>query len=290
MSHNKLADFPRRLLVAGGLAGTLVLALAGCGGKASTGPTQMVPLTLVAQGVGGTTARYAAPAAAMFMTAIADTDTIPVTFTKALLVVRDVRLVRPEVMDDSTGQTDSLDATDSLDVSDGEDDGGEDHDGNDQGQVRFRGPFVIDLLSGTAARLDTMMVEPGDYKRIQGHLRMLRPHDLDAANFPGLVGSTVWLEGTIDGEGGGPFAFLARIDNEFMIRGGFHVDAETPATAFITFDITKWLQDRHGRFLDPRVAENAWAIKSAIRHSIKVCMDDDHDGRIDDRMHSEDGD
>jgi len=166
MSNNRLANLSRRLMVACGVAGALALGLAGCGGKASTGPTQMVPLTLVAQGLGGSTARYAAPAGAVFTTATADTDTIPVTFTKALLVVRDVRLVRPEVMDDSTGQTDSLGATDSLDVSDGEDDG-EDHEGDDQGQVRFHGPFVIDLLSGTAARLDTMMVEPGDYKRIQ---------------------------------------------------------------------------------------------------------------------------
>jgi hypothetical protein len=149
---------------------------------------------------------------------------------------------------------------------------------------------VLDLLTGHAARLDTVMVQPGDYARIQGHLRMLRASDLDAADFPGLVGSTVWLEGTIDGEGGGPFAYLARIDDEFMIRGGFHVDTATPATAFITFDITKWLRGRDGRFLDPRVAENAFAIKRAIRHSIKVCMDDDHDGRIDDRMHWEDGD
>ncbi|HET9951585.1 MAG TPA: hypothetical protein VFS09_07320 [Candidatus Eisenbacteria bacterium] len=281
MSHNNLAKPSRRFFVAASLAGLLAFGLAGCGGDTGTGPTKMVPLTLVAQGVGGSAARYLAPAGSVFTTATADTDTIPVTFTRALLVVRDVRLVRPEMMmDDSTGQSDSLGATDSLDVEEGD----------DQGQVRFRGPFVIDLLSGHAARLDSMMVQPGDYARVQGHLQMLRAGDADAVDFPSLVGSTVWIEGTIDGDGGGPFAFLARIDNEFMIRGGFHVDAETPATAFVTFDVTKWLQDRDGHFLDPRDPLNEMAIKSAIRHSIKVGMDDDHDGQMDDRMHWEDGD
>ncbi|MEK7317025.1 MAG: hypothetical protein AAB011_12655, partial [Candidatus Eisenbacteria bacterium] len=239
------------------------------------------PLTLTAQGIGGSTARYLAPTVSPLTASGAATDTIPVTFTKALLVVRDVRLVFPEALDDSDGRTDSLGATDSLNTGDDDD---------VQGQVRFRGPFVIDLLSGHAARLDTLMVQPGDYARVQGHLQMLRQGDADAADFPGLVGSTVWIEGTIEGEGGGPFSFLARIDNEFQIRGRFNVAAETPATAFVSFDLTKWLSDSNGHFLDPRVPENEQAIKRAIRHSIKVGMDDDHDGSMDDEMHEETGD
>ena len=197
------------------------------------------------------------------------------------MVVRDVRFVMPEAIDDSDDRADSLGETDSTDM-------GDDHDV--QGQARFRGPFVIDLLSGHAARLDTMMVMPGDYARVQGHLQMLRAGDLEAADFPGLVGSTVWLEGTIGGEGGGTFSFLARIDNEFQIRGGFHVAENTAATAFVTFDLSKWLSDSSGHFLDPRDLANEQAIKSAIRHSIKVGMDDDHDGAADDDMHEADGD
>ncbi|MEK7347284.1 MAG: hypothetical protein AABZ94_00275 [Candidatus Eisenbacteria bacterium] len=258
MSLNNLKIYLRRLFGGAAAVGVLALSVVGCGDKA-TGPVSSVPLTLVAQGVGGNTARYLAPAGSPLTASSAATDTIPVTFTKALLVVRDVRLVFP-----------------------GDDDA--------QGQIRFRGPFVIDLLSGHAARLDTMMVQPGDYARVQGHFQMLRSGDADAAEFPGLVGSTVWLEGTIDGEGGGPFSFLARIDNEFQIRGLFRVAAETPATAFVAFDLSKWLSDANGRFLDPRDFENEQAIKSAIRHSIKVGMDDDRDGSMDDDMHEEDGD
>jgi hypothetical protein len=280
MSINNLKGSFRLALggVLGGVA--IVAALAGCGDKA-TGPIHAVPLTLVAQGSGTNTARYLAPAGSPLTSASAATDTIPVTFTKALLVVRDVRFVMPEAIDDSDDRADSLGATDSTDM-------GDDHDM--QGQVRFRGPFVIDLLSGHAARLDTMMVMPGDYARVQGHLQMLRAGDPDAADFPGLAGSTVWLEGTIDGEGGGPFSFLARIDNEFQNRGGFHVAENTPATAFVTFDLSKWLSDSSGHFLDPRDLANDQAIKSAIRHSIKIGMDDDHDGESDDDMHSENGD
>lgn len=280
MSLNNLSNIPR-LAMGGAIATVAIIAsLTGCGDKA-TSPIRAVPLTLVAQSSGATSARYLAQAGSPLTASSAATDTIPVTFTKALLVVRDVRLVMPEAIDDSDDRADSLGATDSTDMDD-------DHDV--QGQVRFRGPFVIDLLSGHAARLDTMMVMPGDYARVQGHLQALRAGDPEAADFPGLVGSTVWLEGTIDGDGGGPFSFLARIDNEFQIRGGFHVAESTPATAFVTFDLSKWLSDSNGHFLDPRDAGNEQAIKSAIRHSIKVGMDDDHDGESDDDMHSESGD
>ncbi|HEU4724226.1 MAG TPA: hypothetical protein VFU59_02905 [Candidatus Eisenbacteria bacterium] len=281
MSRNQLSVYLRRSAGAATLFGALAIALAGCGDK-STNPVRAVPLTLVAQSSGVSTARYLAPAGSALQASSAATDTIPVTFTKALLVVRDVRFVLPEAIDDSDEQSDSLGATDSLGTGEDDDDV--------QGQVRFRGPFVIDLLSGHAANLDTMMVMPGDYARVQGHLQMLRAGDAAAADFPGLVGSTVWLEGTIDGEGGGPFSFLARIDNEFQIRGGFHVAAVTPATAFVTFDLSKWLSDGSGHFLDPRLLENELAIKKAIRHSIKVGMDDDHDGSADDDMHEVDGD
>ena len=280
MSLNNLMTHSRLTLIGAAVMVGMVASLTGCGDK-STSPIRSVPLTLTAQGIGGSTARYLAPTGSPLTASSAATDTIPVTFTKALLVVRDVRLVFPEALDDSDGRTDSLGATDSLDMGDDED---------VQGQVRFRGPFVIDLLSGHAARLDTLMVQPGDYARVQGHLQPLRQGDADAADFPGLVGSTVWIEGTIDGEGGGPFSFLARIDNEFQIRGRFNVAAETPATAFVSFDLTKWLSDSNGHFLDPRVPENEQAIKRAIRHSIKVGMDDDHDGSMDDEMHEEAGD
>jgi hypothetical protein len=257
------------------------LALAGCSGKVN-GPVRAVPLTLVAQGVGGNAARYVAPAGGLLGAPSAANDTIPVTFTKALLVVRDVRLVLPGELEDGGGESDSTDdEADSLGTHDGEDDHG------DMGQARFRGPFVVDLLSGHAARLDTVMVQPGDYARVQGHLQALHAGDADAADFPGLVGSTVWLEGTVGGDGGGPFSFLARIDNEFQIRGAFHVAAATPATTFITFDVSKWLQGHDGRFLDPRDPLNEQAIKSAIRHAIKVGMDDDHDGENDDHMEEE---
>lgn len=282
MSNNRLTDPVVRGLGPFVVVAVLAAGLVGCGSKTATSPVRAVPLTLVAQGVGGNAHTYPAPAGSMLLGATAATDSIPVTFTKALLVVRDVRLLLPGEMEDSGGENDSTGESDSLDVGDG-------RDGEDAGQIRFKGPFVVDLLSGHAARLDTMMVQPGDYARVMGHLQMLRSTDPDAGDFPGLVGSTVWLEGTIAGDGGGPFSFLARIDDEFQIRGAFHVAAATPATAFVTFDVSKWLQDANGHFLDPRVDTNLQAIKSAIRHSIKVGMDDDHDGSMDDNMHGDDG-
>lgn len=50
------------------------------------------------------------------------------------------------------------------------------------------------------------------------------------------------------------------------------------------FNPDLWLPDRGGHFLDPRNPDNLLAIRSAIRHSIKVGMDDDQDGEMDDDM------
>lgn len=72
-----------------------------------------------------------------------------------------------------------------------------------------------------------------------------------------------------------------------MIRGMFTVSTGTPATTFITFDPSRWLVGRDGRFLDPRNPDNLFAIKWAIRHSIKMGMDDNHDHRMDDDMHAD---
>lgn len=244
-------------------AGVLLLAIAlsGCGGHA-TSPVKPVPLTLQAAGVGGATQRFTTSA----LLAPSATDTIPVTFTQALLVVRDVRFVFED---------DGADDADTLDVGDADDGGG---------QARFRGPYVVDLLAGTAQSLDTEMVLPGDYDRVQGHLQALHGEDGPASTYSSLVGATILLEGSIGGEGGGPFLYSARIDNEFMIRGDFVVLADTPATAFIVFDLSRFLTGREGQFLDPRVTENDFLIKQAIRHGIKVGMDDDHDGEIDDGL------
>src|SRR5688572_22465380 len=82
-----------------GAAPVFALSLAGCGGK-TTSPVKPVPLTLEASGVGGASQRFTTSALA----APSATDTIPVTFTQALLVVRDVRFV----LDDDADDTDTL--------------------------------------------------------------------------------------------------------------------------------------------------------------------------------------
>ena len=268
------------------LAGAILLvAAAGCSTNKVTGPAKPVPLTIQGMGIGGAN-RAGSPSAPLASGAAAVVDPLPVTFTKALLVVRDVRFKLTE-----GAETDSMDESDDLgDADDPNDSTGvheRDDDDEGEGAVVFRGPFVIDLLAQSAESLDTELVPPGDYRRVQGHLRALRAGDWNASQFDFLVGSTVYLTGTVEGDGGGPFTYQARIDNEFQIRGKFTVQTDTPATAFIVFDISRWLRGRDGAFLDPRLPENDTAIRSAIRHSIKVGMDRDHDGDIDADMHAE---
>ena len=289
MFRNDLWVAPIRLPGAVLTAAILLLAAGGCSSNKVTAPVKPVPLTLQAFGVGGAHGAGSpspSPAGRTPYAATAAVDPLPVTFTKALLVVRDVRFKLAEGADtdsmNADGEIGDGDDQDSTGIHEGDDDSGE-----GEGAILFRGPFVIDLLAQSAESLDTELVPPGDYHSVQGHLRALRASDWNASQFDFLIGSTVYLAGTVDGEGGGPFTYQARIDNEFKIRGKFTVQSDTPATAFIVFDISRWLRGRDGAFLDPRVAENDMAIRSAIRHSIKVGMDDNHDGDIDDDMHAE---
>jgi hypothetical protein len=275
MKTNELS-FSRRVcgVLFAALALGLLLTGTGCG-KRISGPARMVPLTLKSQSTGSALV-HALRAASL---AVADSDSIhvDVTFTRALLVVRDVRFKSDdgeenEDENDSLGEAenDSLGEADNDSLGDGE-----------NGAV-FRGPFVLDLLSHHAEVLDTQLVPPGLYHKVQGHLQAL--HAGDAAATPDLsflIGSTIYLEGTISGDGGGPFIYQARIDDEFIIHGAFTVLAETPATAFVVFDLDGLLVDREGRFLDPRDPGNDQAIKSAIRHAIKIGEDKDHDGDVD---------
>jgi hypothetical protein len=257
-------SFQAALLV-GGLA---VIGLGGCG-KDNVSAPQRVPLTLEAQGTGAPAQRFST--AAMLSAASAQ-DTIPVTFTRALITVRDIRFVLPEGEDHADtlglGDNDSTDA------------GGSDA----GGQVRFHGPFVIDLLAGDAQSLGTQMVPAGVYSMIMGHLQALAAGGPLATQYPDLVGATVLLEGDIAGDGGGHFVYTARIDDEFIIHGSFNVTGDKPVTTFLVFDLSRLLMDRDGHFLDPRNTDNDQAIRQAIRHSIKMGVDRNRDGEPDDAM------
>jgi hypothetical protein len=266
--------FSRTLLIAGAL---MAAALWGCG-KDNVASPKRVPLTLQAQGVGAPAQHYAA-AAALSGTLAQD---IPVTFTRALITVRDVRFVMPEGEDES----------DTLGDAEGDSTGAEndstDAERDDEGgQVRFHGPFVIDLLAGDAQDLGTQMVPAGVYSMIMGHLQALAAGGALATQFPDLVGSTILLEGDIAGDGGGHFVYKARIDDEFIIHGQFNVQGDKTVTSFLVFDLSKLLQGKDGHFLDPRNPDNDQLIRQAIRHAIKVGIDRNHDGEPDDGLESE---
>lgn len=261
--------FPARSALAVALAAAVVW---GCGKDNVASPSR-VPLTLKAQGVGAATQRYSGAAA---LSGTLAQDTIPVTFTRALINVRDIRFVLPEAEE----AADTLGESDSTDAREGEADRGE----SDGGQVVFSGPFVIDLLAGNAQPLGTRMVPPGVYSQVMGHLQALLSTDPGATQFPDLVGATVLLEGDIAGAGGGHFVYTARIDDEFVIHGSFSVQGDKPVTSFLVFDLSKLLTDRDGHFLDPRVTTNDQAIRQAIRHAIKIGMDRNRDGEPDDDL------
>jgi hypothetical protein len=255
------------------LTAAALLSQVGCS-KDSTGPKR-VPLTLQAQGVGSASQEYAAARAIVpSSSGSAIEDTVPVLLTRALLVVRDIRFQLP----------DGDNGADSLDLGDftrfGDDDGG--------GQIRFMGPYVVDLLAGTAQNLGTQMVPPGTYTKVMGHLQSLGGGEPFAAQYPDLVGSTILLEGDIAGDGGGHFLYVSRIDTEFVAHGLFVVDDDVPATSYLVFDLRQLLMSDDGQFLDPRNPDNAQLIEQAIRHATKIGMDRDHAGDPDDLVDLDD--
>jgi hypothetical protein len=246
----------------------------GCSSDNATGPSKRVPLTVMAQGVGGASSRLAA-APNLAAVAVADSDTM-VTYTRALLVVRDVRFVLSD--SDEGGETDTTGTpNDSTDA---------DSEHEDAGQIRYHGPFVIDLLAGDAQDLGTQMVPVGSYHHVMGHLQKLAGGGDLATQFPDLVGATVLLEGDVHGEGGGHFLFETRIDTEFIIHGTFEVTGDTPVTSFLVFDLSEFLRGHDGAFLDPRNPGNEQAIRVAVKHAVKVGIDEDHDGDPDELAES----
>ena len=288
------------------LAAACLIVAAGCGTdstKNSTGPGNgTVPMTLKAVGIGAASGSGSPLSSRSLGASFASTsdDTIPVTFTKALLVVHDVRfrMISSGETDSTGGETDSTgtgennpNARDDAYAMQMEGHGwghhGDDGDKDSVVTIRFVGPFVVDLLTQTADSLDTQMVEPGTYRNTAGHLRPLLADDWNASSFEYLIGGTVYLQGTVDGPGGDTFTYRARFYHVFKIKGEFVVETSTPATAFLTFDISQWLRGANGRFLDPRDGENGLPIRQAIIRSLRMGMDRNHNGRCDDGTHGE---
>jgi hypothetical protein len=257
-----------------------ILGAAGCS-KQISGPAKMVPLTLKSQASGVSPVR--ALRAATAASADSDSSHVVFSFTRALLVVRDVRFKTAFEGDEE----------DTLGEHEADGDTLGEHEADDENGIVFRGPFVIDLLSHHSDVLDTRLVPPGVYAKVMGHLQPLHVGDPAATpDLSFLIGSTIFLEGTISGDGGGPFTYQARIDDEFIIHGTFTVASDNPATAFLVFDLNQMLVDREGHFLDPRDPDNDKWIRQAIRHAIKIGMDKDHDGEFDGDdgpAHDEDG-
>jgi hypothetical protein len=258
-------------------AGTVVLALAAGCGHNMTGPRDRVPMTLRAVAAGPGMAARSARAA---------DDTV--NYTQVLLVVREVRFRLADTTRSGEGEggEDNIRPAAFTHLA-GDPMGGHEGDDDHIESVAFRGPFVVDLLAQSAESLDTELVPPGTYHSAQGSIGPLKASDWNASKFTFLIGSTVYLKGTVKGEGGGDFTYLAPISHTFTIPGPFVVQSNTPATAFLTFDTSRWLRSPTGAFLDPRDPANSAAIQQAIIQSIRAGMDDNHDGRCDDRTHGE---
>jgi len=166
------------------------------------------------------------------------------------------------------------------DGDDGEDDGEDCDDG-----LEF-GPFLVDLsgaeLAGGVHWAFDVPVPAGTYEELEVKVNTL-PVGKAAGN-AGLaemaaLHASVAVNGTIDGV---PFLYTAPMEIEQEREDELVVDAETAPNLTLDVDPTGWFGGTGDARLDPRDPTDEGAIRAAIRASIRLDRDDDHDGCDDD--------
>ncbi len=80
--------------------------------------------------------------------------------------------------------------------------------------VKFRGPYFVDLLSTTPASFGSAEVPAGVYRRVK--MKLEKDSALPAGAPAGLVGNSIYLEGTVSGLA---FTYSAPDGTEFKIAG-----------------------------------------------------------------------
>lgn len=167
--------------------------------------------------------------------------------------------------------------------------GGDDDDGEDDGdecELEF-GPFLVDLggeaLAGGIHPVFDVPVPAGTYEELEFKVNTISSHH--AGDDPGLAEmhakhASVIVNGTFQGAA---FEFVTHFEAEHEREGHVVIDPETGANVTLDVDASGWFTAADGTtVLDPGDPTNQGAIFHNIRASLRVKLDDDHDGCDDD--------
>jgi hypothetical protein len=169
------------------------------------------------------------------------------------------------------------------------------------GNLRWKGPFVYDLVAGgVTPAIPAVDLADGSYRRIEFKVRP--NHEVDAAD--PLLNHSIYAAGTVDvGGTATPFTVSLRAEEEFMLMGAgaFVVEpsveaaltvAFAPANWFTDVDFTAATLDASGTIAidDATNVDIYKAIVKNLKSSTRFGKDEDHDGKLGESEHEGDGD
>jgi hypothetical protein len=186
------------------------------------------------------------------------------TVDTALIVLKDLSFI-PAI---DTAQT-----RDSLRCSD--DDDAEEHEGEMMfPRIHFKGPFLVQLLSGQPTQITLDTIPAGVYNGIKFVIHKLRMRDvMRNPSFPdSLEGFSIMIKGSLKYAGlpRSSFVYKTDIDEEFKVKGNFMVSPGDRLVPYVlNFDIASWFIGPAGRILDPASFPDRWIIRQTIKAALK---------------------
>jgi hypothetical protein len=179
----------------------------------------------------------------------------------------------------------------------------EDDDGEEGDDIRFDGPFIVDLLNPSAiSGLEEISLPTGQYCRIELVFKKLESGNIPSGVSPNdpMVGRSILIEGSRSDDI--PFEMTTEIDEEFKLENettGFSIEASTTVrTFFIAFDLDQWFdgidlsdpsievsEDSEGNPIilinDEQNEETQERIEDNIKFSADLFEDSDEDEDLD---------
>ncbi len=194
--------------------------------------------------------------------------------------------------------------------------------GESAGDIKYQGPYIIDLLSDTVSpAFETIQLPSGTYTEFEMKLAKVEEGISESDD---IFGKSIYLEGTYSGVTGNsgtvtdvPFTLAFEIDEEFELTAGsegFDVSTNNLQTVIVAFRMARWLafnssvNDKEEDLSDvlissgridlsddsPTTNKNIWeGIRKLVKASADFGNDTDGNGKLesgeDDDEDSEDG-
>lgn len=149
--------------------------------------------------------------------------------------------------DNSDDNSNDSDDDNSDDNSSSSDDSSDD-DSSNEDHIRFSGPFIFDLLTGTSTPdLTDLSIPSGTYRRIEVKIDDLDEESTAVETGHPLLGNSMVLEGThTEGESAREFRVILKFNEKvrFQKSGGFTInESSTVNDLVVSFSASSWFSN-----------------------------------------------